>query len=90
MWALECFAELAAAKHAHKRVGTILGAAAHVRKEIGLSLPLHDEREHTRVAAATRAALGDDAFDQAWREGSAMELEEAVRYTLGVQTGRHA
>jgi hypothetical protein len=58
------------------------GAAAHVREEIGLFLPLHDEREHTRVAAATRAALGDDAFDQAWREGSAMELEEAVRYTL--------
>jgi hypothetical protein len=34
------------------------------------------------VAAAARAALGDDAFDRAWREGSAMELKEAVRYTL--------
>ena len=82
MWALERFAELAAAKHAYERAATILGAAAHVRKEIGLSLPLHDECEHTRVAAATRAALGDDAFDQAWREGSAMELEDAVRYAL--------
>jgi predicted ATPase/DNA-binding winged helix-turn-helix (wHTH) protein len=90
MWALERFAELAAARHAHTRAATILGAAAHVREEIGLSLPLHDEREHTRVAAATRVALGDDAFDQTWREGSAMELEEAVRYTLGVQTGRDA
>jgi len=44
-----------------------------------------EEREHERVAASTRAALGDDAFDQAWREGSAMELEEAVRYALNGQ-----
>ena len=85
MWALERFAELAAAKHAHERAATILGAAAHVREEIGLSLPLHDEREHACVAAATRAALGDDAFDHAWREGSAMDLEDAVRYALNGQ-----
>jgi len=69
MWALERFAELAAAKHAHEQAATILGAAAPVREETGLSLPLHDEREHARVAAATGAALGNDAFDQAWREG---------------------
>jgi non-specific serine/threonine protein kinase len=90
MWALERFAELAAAKHAYERAATILAAAAHVREEIGLSLPLHDECEHTRVAAATRAALGDDAFDQAWREGSAMTLDDAVHYALGGQTGRDA
>jgi hypothetical protein len=29
--------------------------------------------------------LGDASFDQAWREGSAMELEEAVHYTLNSQ-----
>jgi tetratricopeptide (TPR) repeat protein len=82
MWALERFAELAAAKHAHERAATILGAAARLREEIGLCIPPHEEREHKRVAAATCAALGDDAFDQAWRDGSAMEPEEAVRYTL--------
>src|SRR6266446_3324243 len=85
MWALERFAELAAAKHAHERAATILGAAARLREEIGLWLPPHEERERKRVAAATRAALGDDAFDQAWREGGAMELEEAVRYALNDQ-----
>jgi hypothetical protein len=53
-----------------------------LREELGLSIPPHAEHEHTRVVAATRAALGDDAFDQAWREGSAMDLEEAVRYAL--------
>ena len=80
--ALEGFAELAVAKHAAKRAATILGAAARLREEMGLPIPVDEEREHKRVAAATRAALGDAAFDQAWREGSAMELEEAVRYAL--------
>jgi tetratricopeptide (TPR) repeat protein len=88
MWALERFAELAAATHAHERAATILGAAAHLREESGLSIPPHEEREHKRVAAATRAVLGDDAFDQAWREGSAMHLEDSVLYALNGQVAK--
>jgi predicted ATPase len=80
--ALEGFAELAVAKHAAKRSATILGAAARLRDEMGLPIPMHEEHEHKRVAATARAALGDDAFDRAWREGRAMDLDEAVRYTL--------
>jgi predicted ATPase len=83
--ALEGFAELAVAKHDLKRAATILGASAHLRKEIGLPIPVHEEREHRRVATTTRAALGDHAFDQAWREGSAMDLKGAARYTLNVR-----
>jgi len=79
---LEGFAELAVARRAPKRAATILGAAARLREEIGLALSVHEERDHTRVAAAARAALGDAAFDQAWSKGSAMELEDAVRYAL--------
>jgi non-specific serine/threonine protein kinase len=80
--ALEGFAELAVAKRAGKRAATILGAAARLREETGLPIPVYEEREHKRVAAAARATLGDDTFDLAWREGSAMELEGAVRYAL--------
>jgi len=83
--ALEGFAELAVAKNALKRAATILGAAARLREEIGLRISVHEECEHKRAAAAARAALGDDAFDQAWREGSAMDLEDAVRYALNDQ-----
>jgi predicted ATPase len=86
--ALEGFAELTVAKHAAKWAATILGAAARLREEIEHARSVHEERDHKRVAAAARAALGDYAFDQAWREGSAMELEEAVRYALGGQTAR--
>ena len=83
--ALEGFAELAVAKRALTRAAAILGAAARLREEMGLPIPVHEELEHKRVAAAAREVLGDAAFDQAWREGGAMELEEAVRYTLNGQ-----
>jgi predicted ATPase/DNA-binding winged helix-turn-helix (wHTH) protein len=88
--ALEGFAELAVAKHALKRAATILGAAARLREEIGFPIPVHEERDHKRVAAAARAALGHAAFDQTWCEGSAMTLDDAVRYALGGQTRRDA
>ena len=83
--ALEGVAEVAAAKHAHERAARILGAAARLREEVGVALSVHEEREHKRVAAATRAALGDAAFDRAWREGGSMALDEAVRYALNGQ-----
>jgi hypothetical protein len=38
------------------------------------------ERQHERVIAARRAAVGDDAFNRAWRDGRAMALEDTVRY----------
>jgi non-specific serine/threonine protein kinase len=82
---LEGFAGLAVAMHDPKRAATILGAAARLREEIGLGLSVREEREHKRVAAAARAALGDDAFDQAWRGGGDMSLDDAVRYALSDQ-----
>jgi hypothetical protein len=49
---------------------------------------LHDEREHTRVAAAARMILTAEAFGQAWDEGRAMTLGDAVRYALDEQVER--
>jgi non-specific serine/threonine protein kinase len=82
VWALERFAELAIPKQAPKRAATIWGAAARLREKIGIPIPFNEEADYKRAVATTRVALGDDAFDQAWREGRAMEPEEAVRYTL--------
>ncbi len=67
------------------------GVIARLRDETGLPLAFHEQtallHEQTALADARRM-LGDDAFDQAWREGSAMDLEEAVRHALGEQAGR--
>jgi hypothetical protein len=37
---------------------------------------------------AVRAILTAEAFDQAWDEGRAMSLDDAVRYALDEQAGR--
>jgi len=78
---LERFAELAVAAHAPRRAATLWGAIARLRVETGVP---HAFYEQTELADARRT-LGDAAFDQAWREGHAMELDEAVRYALSGQ-----
>jgi hypothetical protein len=82
VWALERCAELAIPKRAPKRAATIWGAAARLRDEIGIPIPFNEEADYKRAVATTRVALGEDAFDKAWSEGSAMELDAAVRYAL--------
>ncbi len=76
------FAELAVAQLAPKRAATIRRAAARLREKIGIPIPFNEEADYKRAVTTTRIALGDDGFDEPWREGNAMELEEAVRYTL--------
>ena len=90
VWALERCAELAIPKRAPRRAATLWGAAARLREEIGIPIPFNEEADYKRAVVTMRVALGEDAFDKAWNEGSAMTLDEAVRYALGVQTGRDA
>jgi tetratricopeptide (TPR) repeat protein len=87
-WALERFAELAIPKQAPKRAATIWGAAARLREKIGIPIPLNEEADYTRAVATARVALGENAFDKAWSEGSSMTLDDAVRYALDEQAGR--
>jgi len=75
---LERCAELAVATHAPRRAATMWGVIARLRGETGVPLAFHCQTE----LAQARLTLGDDAFDLAWREGNAMELEDAVRYAL--------
>jgi hypothetical protein len=82
--ALECFAELALARHAPSQAATLLGAVARLRDETGFLQRIPGE---TALADA-RVTLEADAFELAWREGSAMDLEEAVRYALNGRVGR--
>jgi len=86
VWALEGFAELTASQRASTRAATIWGAAARLHENIGIPMPLNEDADYERAVAATRVALGNGAFEQAWREGRAMEPEEAVRYALNCRS----
>jgi non-specific serine/threonine protein kinase len=51
-------------------------------------MPTWQRRDERNIAAA-RAVFGDDAaFDRAWEEGRAMDLEQAVRYALADETAQ--
>jgi non-specific serine/threonine protein kinase len=80
--ALETFADLAIAKHAPERAARIWGATEHLREVIEAPISFREQADHQEVVAAARAALGDEAFNQAWREGREMALEDAVKYAL--------
>jgi predicted ATPase/DNA-binding winged helix-turn-helix (wHTH) protein len=59
------------------------GAAKRLREAIGAPQEPNDRPRAERQVLAARAALGDDtAFDLAWQEGRAMNLERIVRYAL--------
>src|SRR5438552_2077153 len=78
---LEALAVVVAALGGSARAVRIWGAAERLRKEIGS--PLLERPRHVRRVAAARAALGDDAaFDRAWKEGSALTLEQAIDLAL--------
>ena len=63
----------------------LLGAAEALREAVGATTASGDSgaaTEQSDAAATARSALGDSAFDAAWREGRSMTFEHAVAYAL--------
>ena len=79
---LEGFAGVAAATAAPRRAARLWGAADALRQEIGNVRSVDLSVAYERQVKAVRAMLTAEAFDQAWDEGRAMSLDDAVRYAL--------
>jgi non-specific serine/threonine protein kinase len=58
------------------------GAAQKLREQIGTSLSTADRADQERRVAAARAQLDEAAFEQAWAEGRAIPLEQAIHDAL--------
>jgi DNA-binding CsgD family transcriptional regulator len=56
----------------------LLGAAAALRARLDAPLPRLDRPLEEQWVAASRAALGEPAFEAAWAAGAALPLEAAV------------
>jgi non-specific serine/threonine protein kinase len=80
--AVEGFATLALATGSLVRAVRLLAAGEGLRRSAGAARTFLYQRRHLRESSATRARLGDDAFERAWAVGGAMTLDEAVRYAL--------
>lgn len=62
----------------------LLGVASAVREQLATSIPPFLRPEYDRAVTAARAALGDDAFRDAWAQGEATPVDEAVAFAASV------
>ena len=79
---LEGLAAVAAATAAPRRAARLWGAADALQQEIGGTRSVNQTVIYERQVQPVRAMLTAEAFDQAWDEGRAMALDDAVRYAL--------
>jgi non-specific serine/threonine protein kinase len=85
---LEGLAALAAATAAPRRAARLWGAADALQQEMGGTRSVNQSIAYEHQVKPVRAVLTAEAFDQAWDEGRAMPLDDAVRYALDEQAGR--
>ena len=86
-WALEELGAVAILGRAQpEQAARLFGIAESFREEVGISMPPSEHALYDKSMAALRDALDEEAFAAAWGEGRAMSLEQAIDYTLGVDT----
>lgn len=80
---VEPLAALLASSGAPAQAASLWGAMAQLRETIAAPLDASERAAHERDVEAARAALGDEAFERAWRQGNAMTADEAIARALG-------
>jgi DNA-binding CsgD family transcriptional regulator len=84
-FALDCLATVAARSDNHVLAARLFGAADAARQHMSMvRFKVFEEGDETTIAAV-RDALGENGFEEAWAEGAALSIPEAVAY---VQRGR--
>jgi DNA-binding CsgD family transcriptional regulator len=77
---LECLGTLGVDAGSHREAARLFGAAHGIRQRMGsVRFKIYDAGYEASVAAL-RDAVGQNDFDSAWAEGSALSAEEAIAY----------
>jgi predicted ATPase len=79
---LEGMARLELAEGRAERTAQLLGACFKRREKYAITLSEFELCDYEAVIADARAALGDDAFEQAFAKGQAMSPGQAVEFAL--------
>jgi hypothetical protein len=82
-YALELLAGTAGAAGQGERAARLLGAAGAVRDTLGAPDPLNNQVDIEQAVAAERGAMGEQAWQAAYRDGRALSLETAISEALG-------
>ncbi len=75
---LESMAEIAHRDGDHERAARLWGATEALRESIGTVIAPSDREAIEGYRDASRQALGDAAFDRAWKDGRAMDADAAI------------
>ena len=82
---LECLADLAGRAGSHREAARLFGAADGIRQRTGAVRFTIYNADYDASVAAVRNAMGDEDFQSAHAEGSALSTKEAIAYA---QRGR--
>lgn len=84
---LEGWAIAVAAQGEHAWATHLWGVAESLRERCGVPLTPFERADYEPAVAATRAQLGEQAFEAAWTEGRSMTLEQVL--DRGFKMGQH-
>jgi tetratricopeptide (TPR) repeat protein len=76
---IEGLAGVAAARGEVERAARLLGSAGAIRAQMGAPLVQPEREDVDRAAKTARRGLGDKAFDHAYRDGQALDLDSALK-----------
>ena len=81
---VEALAWIAVSQHQYERAAVLLGAAAGLLQSIGTTLDSHQPLagHHRDCERQAREALGETAFQAAYRRGRELPTEDALAYAL--------
>jgi hypothetical protein len=73
---------VAGARGETERAAQLWGAAQDLHEVKGIPRDIDFLAEADARISAVRSGMGEEAWDEAWRKGRAMTLDEAVSYAL--------
>ncbi|HEY3144292.1 MAG TPA: LuxR C-terminal-related transcriptional regulator [Acidimicrobiales bacterium] len=85
---LDALAGLAARSESFAEAARLGAASETARELMGYPRPAVNQPEHDDLLATVRSALGDDGFTEAWSEGAALSLDDAVGYARRARGAR--
>jgi hypothetical protein len=84
---LEGFACVAGVKGETEHAARLWGAAQSLHETKGIPRDIDFLAEADARIATVRLGMGEQAWEEAWRKGRAMTLDEAVSYALEEEAG---
>jgi predicted ATPase/transcriptional regulator with XRE-family HTH domain len=81
-YSLEGLAQVAAADEEPEHAAVLWGAAKHLRETLNVILEPSREDRYTSLIPRTREQIGQTRFEELWKKGEKMKLEEAIEFAL--------